>query len=123
MTSKPLAIRDVITARLPQQLPNGREQEGYRPVLVLAVPRHTGSMRYPMLVVAPLTTDKDQPWIAGNPLYIRLQAGTGGLPINSVVLLDQLRALDVTRMARLLGTLSATQYAPIQQGLKGLLKL
>ncbi len=76
-----------------------------------------------MLIVAPLTTDRGQDWIAGNPLYVRLEAGVGGLPANSVVLLDQVRALDVTRMARLLGTLSVTEYAPIQQGLKGLLKL
>lgn len=70
-----------------------------------------------------LLTDRRQDWIAGNPLYVRLEAGVGGLPANSVVLLDQVRALDVTRMARLLGRLSVTEYAPIQQGLKGLLKL
>lgn len=123
MTARLLAIGAVITAQLPQQLPNRRGQGSYRPAVVLAAPNPTGSMQYPMLIVAPLTTDKGQSWIVGNPLYIRLQAGAGGLPVNSVVLLDQMRALNVTHITRLLGVLSAAEYAPIQQGLQGLLKL
>jgi mRNA interferase MazF len=53
-----------------------------------------GEVRYPMLIVVPLTTQTGL-WSRQNPsLYPRLEAGVGGLTQSSVILLDQLRSID-----------------------------
>lgn len=71
-----------------------------------------------MLVVVPLTTDRQQAWATAAPtLYPALAAGTGGLPAASIVLADQVRSLDASYIARHIGTLNPTEYAGIQQAL------
>jgi len=50
-------------------------------------------------------------------LYPRLPAGTAGLPVDSLVLLDQTRALDVGRVAAYIGTLTPSAYRRISEGL------
>lgn len=122
--SVPLKLGDVIVARLPQQVPNGREQEGYRPAVVVGLPQRAGTGRYPMLLVVPVTTHRGQPWASAAPgLYPVLTAGAGGLPADSVVLTDQLRALDADRVARHLNTLTTSEYAPIHTALRSILNL
>jgi mRNA-degrading endonuclease toxin of MazEF toxin-antitoxin module len=37
--------------------------------------------------------------------YVRLAKGVGGLPADSILLLDQARSLDAVRVRRFLGTL------------------
>ncbi len=37
MTTRSLQFGDVVTARFPQQNPQGREQEGYRPANVISI--------------------------------------------------------------------------------------
>jgi mRNA interferase MazF len=44
--------------------------------------------------------------------------GTGGLAQESVVLLDQIRAIDVQRIIAYLGSLTTEEYEPISTGLK-----
>ncbi|GGR60191.1 hypothetical protein GCM10008959_22490 [Deinococcus seoulensis] len=115
---------DVIVARLPQQVPNGREQEGYRPAVVVGLPQRAGTDRYPMILVVPVTTHRGQPWASAAPgLYPILPAGAGGLPVDSVVLTDQLRALDAGQVARRLNTLTTTEYAPVHTALRSILSL
>lgn len=124
MTVRALGVGDVVVARLPAQNPSGHEQEGYRPAVIVGVPAQAGTPRFPMLVVAPLTTDRQQAWATAAPaLYPALAAGTGGLPADSIVLADQVRALDATRIARQIGTLKTTEYAGIQQALKAMFSL
>lgn len=87
--SDSLTVRDIIIARFPTQNPQGREQEGIRPALVIAVPQRLGIPRFPWLIVAPMTSDKKQNWAVTSPdLYPKLAAGEAGLPDNSIVLLD-----------------------------------
>ena len=105
-----------MTARFPAQDPQGREQEGYRPAVIVGLPELLGRPRFNMVLVVPLTTDRQESW-SRSALYPRLGAGIGGLPKDSVVLLEQTRALDTGRMARYLGQLSSEQFAPIKQGL------
>jgi mRNA interferase MazF len=96
---------DVLLVAFPEHDPQGHEQEGMRPALVLASP--TGA-RFPVLLVAPMTTDRGQPWAAAAPwLYPRLAKGTAGLPADSIVLLDQARSVDAERARRVLGALDA----------------
>lgn len=70
-----------------------------------------------MLIIAPLTS-KTGSWALNNPdLYPRLEAGVGGLSQPSIVLLDQMRGLDISRIVAYLGTLTPEQYAPIINGI------
>jgi mRNA interferase MazF len=67
--------------------------------------------RFPVLLAVPMTTDRGQPWVKASPdLYIRLAQGTGGLPSDSILLLDQARSLDATRVRRFLGTLDKETF-------------
>lgn len=71
-----------------------------------------------MILVAPVTSYRGQPWVKAAPrLYPRLEAGSVELPQDSVVLLDQLQALDVRRVLRSLGELNDQEYACINQAL------
>ncbi|WP_375512568.1 hypothetical protein [uncultured Nostoc sp.] len=51
-----------------------------------------------------------------------MSAGTGGLPVSSIVLLDQTRGLDINRVLAYLGTLTPEQYVPIVDGLRQLFR-
>jgi len=95
---------DVVLAALPSHSPSGREQEGTRPVVVAGVPPEP--LRYPVVVVVPLTTQRGT-WAEANPaIYPTLEPGAGGLPAEPTVLLDQVRAIDARRVVQYLGTLS-----------------
>ena len=118
MTTRRLSLGDMLLVRLPQQSPPGNEQFGERPAVVVGLPELLGPVRFPMAVIAPLTTDRGQPWAAANPaLYPRLPAGVGGLGSDSLVLLDQVRSLGVRRIVRQIGTVPAQALGPIQNGL------
>ncbi|WP_334904606.1 type II toxin-antitoxin system PemK/MazF family toxin [Nostoc sp.] len=81
-----------------------------------------GEVRYPMLIIAPVTTQSVS-WVLNNPsLYPRLSAGAAGLPLSSIVLLDQTRRLDINRVLAYLGTLTPEQYVPITNGLTQLFR-
>jgi mRNA-degrading endonuclease toxin of MazEF toxin-antitoxin module len=47
---------------------------------------------------------------ASPDLYIRLPQGTGGLPSDSILLLDQARSLDAARVRRFLGSLAPETF-------------
>jgi mRNA interferase MazF len=116
--TRTFSIGDVVLAKFPEQDPQGREQQGLRPAVVVALPEQIGTPRFPLIVVVPLTTDRGQSWANASPdLYPKLEAGDGGLISASIVLLDQVRALDVNRVLRFWGTLKNEQYRPIQLGL------
>lgn len=116
-----LTCGDVVIVTLPAHTPRGREQQGTRPAVVVGIP--TREVRYPMLMITPLTTQSGS-WAFNNPsLYPRLEAGAGGLSKSSIVLLDQTRALDISRIVAYLATLTPEQYAPIFNGLMQLFRL
>ncbi len=112
-----LAPRDIVLAQLPIQAPRGREQMGTRPAIITAVPQNA---RYPMAFLVPVTTSRGA-WQQRNPqLYPLLSAGIGNLTRESVVLLDQLRGTDVTRLQSYIGRLREDEYAPIRAGLEAM---
>lgn len=55
-----LAVRDIVIIKFPCQNPQGREQEGIRPGLIVGFPQKIGIPRFPLVFVAPLTTDRNQ---------------------------------------------------------------
>ena len=112
---------DLILVILPSHQPKGREQEGRRPAIVVGIPQ--GEVRYPVLLIAPLTTQTGD-WVQKNTsLYPGLEAGVGGFSQASVVLVDQIRAIDVRRVVAYLGSLTTKEYKPIQNALKQLLEI
>ncbi|MNS11024.1 hypothetical protein D3C72_425550 [compost metagenome] len=50
-----LNLGDVLTTDLPGHVPHGREQEGFRPAVVVGLPTLAGPTRFPMVLVAPVT--------------------------------------------------------------------
>ena len=115
-----LARGDVILVKFPSHQPRGREQEGQRPAVIVGIPQ--GTVRYPVILVAPLTTQLGD-WAIENPtLYPRLESGIGGLSRTSIVLIDQLRTVDVRRVVTYLGTLPEEQLRIITTGLKQILE-
>lgn len=77
----------------------GSEQSGFRPVLILS--NDTGNRYSPTAVVAAIT---GKPKKAQLPTHYMLPA-MRGLNIPSVVLLEQLRTIDKSRLQTYIGTL------------------
>ncbi len=114
MTTRSLQFGDIITVRFPQQNPQGREQEGYRPAIVVGFPHRLGIPRFLLIVVIPMTTDRGQTWAIDSPnLYPLFAAGVGGLRSPSIALLDQVRVLDVNRIVDFRGSLTPEEYEPV----------
>jgi mRNA interferase MazF len=114
MTDRVLQIGDVVTAKFPSQVPSGREQEGYRPAIVVGLPSRLGQQRFPLVFVIPMTTDRGQQWAAISPaLYVQFSAGVAGLKSPSIALLDQIRAIDVSRILAYRGSLTSEEYGAI----------
>lgn len=105
----------IFVADFPEHDPSGHEQEGPRPAVLVGLPTNAGRPRFPVLMLAPVTTFRGQAWVTAAPdLYPVLRAGAGGLWVDSVALVDQTRALDASRVSRYLGTLTPKDYAPIR---------
>jgi mRNA interferase MazF len=119
MISRYLQFGDVIVASFPQQNPQGHEQQGYRPCIVVGIPNRLGNPRFDLIVVVPLTSDRGQIWaIDSSDLYPRSFAGTGGLRSPSIVLLDQIRVLNISRIVSYQGSLTPEEYEPILIGIR-----
>ncbi len=108
-------IGDVLLMKLPTHAPPGHEQQGLRPVIVVAEPGRAGRPRYELVYGAPLTTSIDAWTSTDASLYPVLKAGAGGLPRDSVVLIEHARGIDAARVVRRLGKLTDDEYAPIRQ--------
>jgi mRNA interferase MazF len=123
MTEHILQIGDVITAKFPSQNPSGREQEGYRPAIVVGIPSRLGKLRFPLVFVAPMTTDRGQEWVDSNPnLYVQFSAGVANLKSPSIALLDQVRAIDISRIVAYRGNLTPQQYEAIAKSLQKIME-
>jgi mRNA interferase MazF len=123
MTEHILQIGDVVTAKFPSQNPSGREQEGYRPAIVVGIPSRLGKLRFPLVFVAPMTTDRGQEWADSNPnLYVRFSAGVANLKSPSIALLDQVRAIDISHIVAYRGSLTPQQYEAIAESLQKIME-
>lgn len=86
----------------------------------MGIPSNLGPLRFGLLVVVPFTSNKPEyTWAQSNPAaYPVYPAGTAGLTEESVALIDQVRALDPSRVHRRIGALTAAELEPIQTGLR-----
>ncbi|NUN66626.1 type II toxin-antitoxin system PemK/MazF family toxin [Pseudanabaena biceps] len=118
-----LQIGDVVTAQFPSQNPSGREQEGFRPASVVGIPSRLGKLRFPLAFVVPMTTDRGQEWADINPnLYVRFSAGVANLKSPSIALLDQVRAIDISRIVAYRGSLTPQEYEAISKAIQQIME-
>lgn len=90
----------------------GSEQGGVRPVLV--VQNDVGNKYSPTIIAAAVTSKIDK---AKLPTHIELSACEYGLSKDSVVLLEQIRTLDKTRLKERIGQVSADKMRKINEAL------
>jgi mRNA interferase MazF len=91
----------------------GHEQGGRRPVLVIQ--NDIGNQFSPITIIAPLTT------VFSSRIYpteVRVAAGTGGLPEASSVLLNQIKAIDKTRLETRVGQFDARTMRQVDEAIK-----
>ncbi len=90
----------------------GSEQGGVRPVLIIQ--NDTGNLYSPTVIVAAITGRKKKPSM---PVHVLIAAEESGLPADSVVLTEQVRTLEKSRLSRYLGHLTDAAMARIDQAL------
>lgn len=71
----------------------GSEQSGYRPVLVVQNDR--GNKHSPTVIIAAITSNTTKKPL---PTHVHLPKESSGLPEDSIILLEQLRTIDKTRL-------------------------
>ena len=79
----------------------GSEQGGLRPVLIIQ--NDTGNRHSPTVIAAAITSQVGK---ARLPTHIEIQAPDSGLTRDSVILLEQVRTLDKSRLRERMGKLS-----------------
>ena len=90
----------------------GSEQGGRRPVIIIQ--NDVGNLHAPTVIVAPLTASTGKPPL---PTHVTLKAGQGGLKRTSIVLCEQVRTLEKTRLSRYIGSLSAEKLKAVEAAL------
>lgn len=79
----------------------GSEQGGIRPVVIVQNDR--GNQSSPTVIVAPLTSQRKK---LSQRTHVEVLPPEGGLKYPSLVLCEQLRTLEKTRLSKYLGSLS-----------------
>ena len=95
----------------------GSEQSGVRPIVILQ--NNTANRFCPTLTVAPLTTKLKKIRQLSHVLVLR----GNGLESDSMVLLEQIRSIDRTRLIQPLGQLTAVDMNRVDLALAGHLSL
>ena len=107
---------DVYLARIDAE---GGEARAERPVIVIS--RDSLNQNSPIIVVVPVVDRASRRRIY--PSQTALRAGDGGLMTDTVVLGEQVRAINVSRLGQQLGHLAAHTIAEISSVLKIVLDL
>ena len=87
----------------------GSEQGGIRPVLI--VQNEIGNRHSPTVIAAAITSRLDK---ARLPTHINIRAADTGLAKDSVVLLEQIRVLDKSRLGEYIGHLEAGRMKDVE---------
>ncbi|MEQ8463642.1 type II toxin-antitoxin system PemK/MazF family toxin [Coleofasciculus sp. E1-EBD-02] len=90
----------------------GTEQAGIRPVVILQIDRANAVS--PHTIIAPFTNKIRQKLL---PSHVFVPAGVGGLSQNSVILCEQIRVIDKSRIIRVLGHLDDIYLQELAQAL------
>ena len=90
----------------------GSEQGGMRPVLI--VQNDTGNRHSPTVIAAAITSQTGK---AGLPTHIQLRGRSAGLNRDSVILLEQIRTLDKSRLRERMGRLDESTMSAVDSAL------
>ena len=90
----------------------GSEQGGVRPVLI--VQNDVGNRHSPTVIAAAITSRREK---AKLPTHIDVQAATCGLTKDSVVLLEQIRTIDKSRIRWRVGMVDAETMRKVEMAL------
>lgn len=90
----------------------GSEQGGVRPVLVIQ--NDVGNKYSPTIIVAAITSQINK---ARLPTHIEISAPDFGLPMDSVVLLEQIRTIDKKRLREKIGRFSDEAMRTVNEAL------
>ena len=90
----------------------GSEQGGIRPVLV--VQNDIGNKYSPTVIAAAITSKLNK---AKLPTHIELSSKEYGLEKDSVVLLEQIRTIDKTRLKEKIGELNAIKMSQVNKAM------
>lgn len=116
LTSLLIARGDVVLCDLNPVV--GTEQAGIRPVVILQIDRANAVS--PHTIIAPFTTKIRRKLL---PSHVFVPAGVGGLSQDSVVLCEQIRVIDKSRIIRVLGHLDDIYLQELAQALCAILGL
>lgn len=87
----------------------GSEQKGKRPVLIIQ--NNLGNKHAPTIIVAPITSSMSKTII---PTHVLLRSEITGLDRDSIVLLEQIRAIDKSRLIEKMGELSKVEIMDVE---------
>ena len=90
----------------------GSEQDGERPVLV--VQNNAGNKYSPTVIVLAITSQYHKK----NRLPTHVPIDGSGLPVNSIVLAEQVRTVDKTRLSCYVGRVSTVSMEAIDRAVK-----
>lgn len=90
----------------------GSEQGGMRPVLI--VQNDTGNRHSPTVIAAAITSRLDK---AKLPTHITLVSQSAGLNRESIILLEQIRTLDKSRLRERMGRLDEETMSAVDAAL------
>jgi mRNA interferase MazF len=96
----------------------GTEQAGIRPVVILQIDR--ANVASPHTIIAPFTTKIRRRLLLS---HVLVPAGVGGLSQDSVLLCEQIRVIDKSRLIRTLGSLDGSYMKEIEAALSAILGL
>lgn len=91
----------------------GSEQGGTRPVLVLQ--NDIGNQYSPTTIIAAITSQISK---AKLPTHIEIKANNSGLEKNSVILLEQIRTIDKSRLLEKVTTLNDDVMIKVNQAIE-----
>ena len=90
----------------------GSEQGGMRPVLI--VQNDTGNRHSPTVIAAAITSQRGK---ARLPTHIQLQGQSVGLSRDSVILLEQIRTIDKSRLRERMGRLDENTMSAVDSAI------
>ncbi len=91
----------------------GSEQGGTRPVLIIQ--NDIGNQYSPTTIVAAITSHINK---AKLPTHVEVWAGQGGLERDSVVLLEQIRTIDKSRLMEKVATLNEEMMKKVNHAIE-----
>ena len=91
----------------------GSEQGGIRPVLIIQ--NDLGNKYSPTVIAAAITSQTNKTEL---PTHIKLGENTSGLKSNSVVLTEQIRTIDKSRLKEKILHIDKKTYNPIRMEIK-----